>query len=67
MTAEREYALSYRDGYTAGQQYARPDDLPTLWRDERGNRSVRGHGRMHPASAAGWMRGFRHGLMDLSS
>lgn len=60
----REYALSYRDGYDAGQHYTGTDTARALFRDATGRRTVRGHGRMHPATAAGWQRGFRHGLMD---
>jgi hypothetical protein len=60
------YARAYRDGYAAGEIYTfRYRDTPaTLYRDEAGRRSVRGHGRMDPARVAGWMRGFRHAIMD---
>ncbi len=56
------YESWYSFGYSAGLEY----DGGEGWSGIFGpNRSVRrGHGGMDPVCVAGWMRGFRHGLMD---
>jgi hypothetical protein len=60
-----EYELAYRDGFAAGAEYPCPEE----WRSVYGGsaRTVRGHGRTSSATAAGWMRGFRHACIERAS
>jgi hypothetical protein len=61
--AAKEYALGYRDGLSAGQEYPWPEEWRTLYK--LGAREYLTRSGTHEAACmmAGWMRGFRHGCM----